>query len=347
MSAYSDFKAFYHKKRIKDLREGRLIPPVFAQFDLTNKCNLHCNYCFFKVFPLEDFDVEDTWELDDVLRVLGELREMGVKAVEWTGGGSIECHPHYKRILEKAKALNFEQALVTNGTLLDDEALDIISDFEWVRFSVDAGEAKTYAKIKGVSEAMFWTTCDNIKNLSLIKKPSNVIGFSFIVCRQNYKEIKNAAKFAKGIGCDNARFSLAFTPEREQLFKGIWEHILEQLEKAKKLETETFKIFAFSNRINDMSHKNLSRYCGSHHFCASIASNGVVYPCCRLRFMSAFRLGNLKKQSFRDIWYGEKRRKFIESISKGCPIGCWFYHKNKVIEALITPKKKVKHVNFV
>ncbi len=347
MSAYSDFKAFYHKKRIEDLKKGKLIPPVFVQFDLTNRCNLKCNFCFYKVFFPKDFKVGDTWKVSDTLRVLGELEQMGVKAIEWTGGGSVECHPHYKEILKKAKELGFEQSLVTNGTLLDDEALAIISDFKWVRFSVDAAEPKTYAKIKKSSETMFLRSCENIKNLGLMKKSDNVLGFSYIVCRENYKEIESAAKLAKRLGCDNVRFSLAYTPQKEKLFNGIWEDVLKQFEKAKKLETDTFRVFAFPNRINDLSYKNLSSYCGVHHFCAVIAANGLMYPCCRLKLMSAFSLGDLRKQSFRDIWYGRKRKKFIESISKGCSIGCWFYGKNKVIQALITPKEEVRHVNFV
>lgn len=340
--AYSPFKAAVHRDKIDQLKRGELITPSFVQWDLSNKCNLNCSFCFYKIHSLSDWNATEIMPTDVVMRVLDELKAFGVKAIEWTGGGSVECHPDWKKIILRAKELGFEQALVTNGTLLDDEGLHIIKDFEWVRFSVDCADKKTYKKIKGFD--YFDKVIHNIQKLNSIKTQNNIVGLSFIVCKDNYKEIINAARLAKELKCDNIRFSLAMTPEKEKYFKNIWLEIIKQLEQAKKEETGNFKFFSFSNRIYDLARQTLSDYCGFHHFCGVIAPRGV-YPCCRLKDDAKYNLGDLKKDSFANIWFGKKRKEFIKSIENGCPFDCWMTEKNKFIEYLI--KESPVHKNFV
>ena len=95
-------------------------------------------YAYELALEKSDFKPEDSMPTKIVFRVLDELKSLGVKAIEWTGGGSVECHPDYKQILNRSVELGFENALVTNGTLLDNGALQLIRGFDWVRFSVDA-----------------------------------------------------------------------------------------------------------------------------------------------------------------------------------------------------------------
>ncbi|MHA1852569.1 MAG: radical SAM/SPASM domain-containing protein [Candidatus Heimdallarchaeaceae archaeon] len=339
---YSPFKIAHHKKKLYHLSKGRLIMPVFIQWDLTNKCNNNCSFCFYKINPLTDWNKNDEMPTDIVFRVLEELKELGIKAIEWTGGGEPTLHPDHKEIFKRAKKLGFEQALVTNGTLLDEKTLQIIKDFEWVRFSVDAATAETYRAIK--STDLFDVVIRNLRRLIRIHEENCIIGFSFIVCPDNYREILMATKMAKALGCDNIRFSLAMTPSKEKLFENIWDECLDELELAKSEETEYFKVFEFSNRINVLAKDVLSDYCGYHHFVGVIAPRGV-YPCCRLKDDATFNFGSLEKHTFKEIWKGKKRRRFIESIKNGCPYDCWMTEKNKFIKYLIT--KDVKHVNFI
>jgi len=166
-----------------------------------------------------------------------------------------------------------------------------------------------------------------------------------IINRENYTEIEDLAQYAHDVGADNVRFSLAMTPQKEKLFYGIWEEAVEQMNKAAKLEDPRFKVFAFPNRINEISQKTLSPYCGYHHFTGVIGSNGGVYPCCLLKYRSGFNLGNLKEQTFEDIWKGDKRKAFKEKVDKGCNYSCWMTDKNKFIEYLLTDNPT--HKNFV
>ncbi len=342
---YSQFKVAHHKGKLYTLRKGRLISPVFVQWDLTNKCNNNCSFCFYKITPLTDWNDNDEMPRDMMFRVIKELKEMGVKAIEWTGGGEPTLHPIHKDIFREGERLEFEQALVTNGTMLDNEDFEIIKKFEWVRFSIDAATSETYEKMKETD--LFDTAIRNMKRLLEMRDKDCIVGFSFIVCRENYKEILAATKMAKDMGCDNIRFSLAMTPSRETLFENIWDDCLAELHLAKSEETKDFRVFEFSNRINMLARDILSDYCGYHHFVGVIGSNGSIYPCCKLKCNNRFNLGNLKNHSFKEIWMGYRRRQFIRKISKGCPFDCWMTSKNKFISYLLKKKEDVRHVNFI
>ena len=339
---YSSYKVAFHKDKLDQLKRGELPIPIFVQWDLSNRCNLNCNFCFYHIYSLSDWDSRKIMPKETAFKVLQELKELGIKAVEWTGGGSVETHPDWKEILQRSKDLGFENALVTNGTLLDEEGLQLIKDFEWVRFSIDAATPQTYKTIKRVD--LFDKAINNIKRLLEIRDPKNIIGYSFIVCKENYKEIYKATLNAKSLGCDNVRFSLAMTPLREKLFKGIWDKCVKEIELAKEEETKDFKVFAFSNRIYELALKTLSEYCSYHHLVGVIAPTGV-YPCCRLKDEGKYNFGDLNGKSFKEIWYGERRKEFIKSIENGCPYDCWMTEKNNFIKYLLLDKPR--HVNFI
>jgi len=338
---YSPFKVFAHMDKIEQLKRGKIITPVFIQVDLTNRCNLNCNFCFYKIHKLSAFDPKAEIPFETMKRMLREWKDIGVKALEISGGGEPLLHPNFKDIVKYAKKLGFEMALVTNGTLLDDETLELIKDFEWVRFSVDAVTPQTFKKIKGVD--LFDKVIENLRKLIEIKSENNVIGYSFVVCRDNYTEIHEAAKFAKLLGCDNIRFSLAMTPLKEKLFEGIWDECVYLMERAKREEDENFKVFQFSNRIYDLAGEVYSECCYYTDFVGVVAPSGY-FPCCRLKCDANFRFGSID-EPFKKVWFGEKRLRFLKMVRRGCPYDCWMTQKNKIIAALVNPPKK--HVNFI
>lgn len=345
---YSPYKAVLHADKLRQLQKGEMITPLFAQIDLTNTCNLNCNFCSYKVGNyspdhMKDFKMSDRISLEVIKKSFKDMRMLGVKAIEITGGGEPSLHPNYKEIIKYAKELEFELALVTNGTLLDDESIELIKDFEWVRFSLDASTSETYELIKG--NPGFNTAINNLKKLIKIKKRENMVGISFIVCKDNYFEIYNTTILAKKLGADNIRFSIAYTPEGDKPFIGIWDTIINGLERSKKEETKDFKVFSFSNRINDISQKTKNDSCYFHEFVASIGANGSIYPCCLLKYDPRFNFGNLNNESFESIWFGNKRKEFTEKVRTGCPFSCWMREKNQFLDFLV--KKDIKHKNFI
>jgi MoaA/NifB/PqqE/SkfB family radical SAM enzyme len=344
---YSPYKIIHHKQKLDAVQNGDIPFPVMIQVDITNECNLRCDFCFYMgklCEPLSDWNPKASIPTNVILRLLEEWKDIGVKAIEWTGGGSVEKHPEYKKILRKSIALGFENALVTNGTLLDNEAIELIKDFNWVRFSIDSASRKTYQAVKG--RDLFEIAIENIRKLNRIKNSTNVVGFSFVVDRLNYSEIYDAAKLAQSLGCSNLRLSLAMTKQKEKLFDTIWGDVIQNIELAKTLESKSFRIFSFSNRIHDLSRAQTSQFCYYHHFIGVVSPTGV-YPCCRLKDDKKFNFGKINEQSFKEIWFGVKRSQFIKSIKNGCPFDCWMTEKNNFAHYLAQQKNEVAHVNFI
>lgn len=351
---YSPYKASYHRDRIDQLKRGELIIPTQAQIDITNECNHHCPNCichFYKKIGLNStYDNCTSIPLDRIIKILDELKEVGVPSIEYTGGGEPQCHQGFSTILEKTIDRGFEWSLVTNGVLSNlDRDLQYFKKAKWIRVSVDASCAKTHSVMHGTSTNDFNKVIQFIK--TLMKECSNVIvGVSFLVSPLNYKEIINATKMFKNLGCSNMRFAVIYNPKGFKIYDGIWKNIEKLMWKAKKLETENFKIF---DLIHSTSHDMITfkrdySFCGYQQFTTIIGADQKVYPCCTLRYNEKTSLGDLSKQSFRDIWFGEKRKEWLKSnyLEGICSNhSCLMDKKNEFIDYLI--QNNPPHVNYI
>ena len=358
LDVYSSFKAAKYPEKIEQIRKDELPAPTQVQVDLTNVCNLNCSFCFYRQtwnggMLIDEWNNKLFIPTKNVIEMLDDMQEMGIKGLHVTGGGSPECHPDFDYIIDEGLKREFEMAIATNGTLLNEKRLEKLVKFKWIRFSVDTSNAETFKIIKGAGTGTFDKVINNIKRLVVLRKeykdvltPEDcIIGFSVIVCNENWKEIFECAKLAKELGCQNIRYSLAHTPQGDKIFEGDWIKIEELLENAKKLEDDTFKVFSFKNRINELRGDYGPQMCNYHHFVAAVSPTGV-YPCCFFKDKSRYNFGRLQDQRFIDIWYGEKRKEFIKRINKfGCTGWCWMRDKNNFINYLL--EEDVPHKCFI
>ena len=109
MTPYAVNKALWHQDRLADLREGRHPYPTHLHLVLADLCNLDCGYCAFRAggsISTELFAVRDGegaviqhnpnrfLDAEVARRTLGDCASMGIRAVEFTGGGEPTVHPH-------------------------------------------------------------------------------------------------------------------------------------------------------------------------------------------------------------------------------------------------------------
>ncbi|MGF1533524.1 MAG: radical SAM protein [Bernardetiaceae bacterium] len=122
----------------------RLIPhPVLCNYYLTYRCNARCSFC-------------DIWERpspfvrpEDVLQNLHDLRRLGVKVIDFTGGEPL-LHPQIPDFLREAKNLGFITTLTTNAMRYLRMAHSLQGQVDMLHFSLDAADAHTHDTLRGV-----------------------------------------------------------------------------------------------------------------------------------------------------------------------------------------------------
>lgn len=353
---YSPFKAAHHREHIECLKEGKLVLPTQIQVDLTNKCNHNCPYCFYRCAKNDKlnalFNERDFVPTERVMHLLDELSSIkwGVKtSLQYTGGGEPAVHPDFCSIINETVRRGIGFALVSNGAELPVNIVPQLACADWVRISVDAATKSTYAKSQGAKEDDFDYVIDLLGKLRNASD-SLVLGASFIVNPMNYKEVVDFTRMMKGLGLSNVRLSVAYTPRGIGLYKDIWHEIEDLARESKKFEDKNFKVFDLivPHLENlDLRQKGYT-FCGYQHFTAVIGADGEVYPCCTLKYNSATKFGNINKESFKDIWFGDVRKEWLLSdhLHNVCDKApCWMDRKNAFISYLC--RDNPPHVNYI
>ncbi|RLD77912.1 MAG: hypothetical protein DRJ15_12580 [Bacteroidetes bacterium] len=342
---YSPYKFAHHIGKLEDIKEGKIVAPVNLQLDPTNRCNSKCAFCFYDIHDLDNFSRRDQLGLEKIIGLLDDFKSLGGKSVEFTGGGEPLVHKDFDAMSAYAKGRGLERALVTNGILLD-KHMDVVKDYSWVRISLNSASPGGYADVHNVNSKNFGRVVNNLEELCKVKTDDNVVGVSVVVYEKNWEDIFRIGKIAKSSGANNYRISLAHTDEGAKIFSGIWDGVIDQIEKTKELGDDEFRVFSFSNRINDIAKQTRGGFCFYHHLTTAVGANGDVYPCCYFKYDDKFKLGNVNEESFVDIWKGEIRQEFIDGVGKDCYASCWMTEKNKFAQYLTTDKADVPHLNF-
>ena len=103
---------------------GRL--PLFGQWELTYRCNLHCIHCYTDVYNHPQYFPREL-QTEEILRILGELQKEGCLWLCLTGG-EIFMRKDFFRIYKFAKEKGFLLTLFTNGTFITEEVADVLKE---------------------------------------------------------------------------------------------------------------------------------------------------------------------------------------------------------------------------
>jgi len=117
--------------------------PILCNYYLTYRCNAKCGFC-------------DIWEkpspfitLEDVERNLLDLKKLGVKVIDFTGGEPL-LHPKLDQILHFAKSLGFITTVTTNCIRYPKYALRLKGLIDMLHFSLDAPTKEAHDASRGV-----------------------------------------------------------------------------------------------------------------------------------------------------------------------------------------------------
>jgi MoaA/NifB/PqqE/SkfB family radical SAM enzyme len=117
--------------------------PVLCNYYVTYRCNARCGFC-------------DIWEQpsptvapEDVRRNLDDLRRLGVRVVDFTGGEPL-LHPHLPDLLAMAKDRGLLTTVTSNGLLYPKRARDLAGKVDLLHFSIDSSVAAEHDASRGV-----------------------------------------------------------------------------------------------------------------------------------------------------------------------------------------------------
>lgn len=303
--------------------------PVSVEIDPSNICNFNCSWCCFK----ESKSKSPTMiEGKLFLKIVKELAELGIKSITFTGGGEPLMNESTLNAIILAYKKGIKVGLVTNGNLFFGLGANCMKYYEFIRISLDAGTDKTYQKVHKAKKGDFLRTTYNIGTLSLFKKKNHTIGISFLVHPDNYREIYKAAKLSKELGVDYFQIKPIYYLNSVKHTR-IWLKAKPYIDKALKLSDNKFRVFSMNYRFNDMvKAKRNYKKCRIHNYLTIIGADSKVYLCCPYRGNEKFCLGDLKKNTFKEIWNSKRRKKVINSIDMTkCPY-CRHNDYNEILE---------------
>jgi sulfatase maturation enzyme AslB (radical SAM superfamily) len=357
-NAYSDLKAAWHLDKISEMRDGIQIVPAQVQLILSDLCNQDCHFCAYRMtggFSSEQFGEGDNRNpnrkipTNKAMEILDDCSALGVKAIQFTGGGEPTVHPDHLDIFSYAQNYGMDTSLVTNGVLFRPGWESILPKMKWVRVSIDAGSPEEYSRVRNVKPEFYEKALANITSLAVeIERQGTdcLLGVGYVLTRENWSDAYEGCLRIRETGAANVRLSAMFSTEGAVYYQGVYEQIKEEIERIRTLSVPGFDVIdLFGERINDLvQHSPDYDFCGYQQFNMYIGGNLRVYRCCTTAYTAHGEVGDLTNQSLASWFYSQKKKEAYDGFcARGCQT-CQFNGKNRVINYAIG---KPQHVNFV
>lgn len=279
--------------------------PVSISFEPTTSCNLRCPECpsglraFTRPTGMlkKDFFSQT---IDDIHKELLYLI--------FYFQGEPYLNTSFLEMVKYASDKGIYTATSTNAHYLTDEAArkTVESGLDRLIISIDGTTQDTYKqyRVGGNLEKVI----EGAKNIVKWKKELNsktpFVFFQFLVVKHNEHQVEEIKRLAKEIGVDEVRFKSAqvydYANDPNQLIPTI-----DKYSRYKKNSDGSYTPKnKLANRCWKLWHANV------------ITWDGLVVPCCFDKD-ATHQLGNLKNESFKNIWQNDNYKQFRGELMQG------------------------------
>ncbi len=291
--------------------------PKWIAWEITRRCNLRCVHC--RSSSETEVKAHPDFSTEEALRIIDDIAGYA-KPVMVLSGGEPLMRDDVFEIARYGTGKGLRMCLATNGTLVDDAACQRIRDsgIRIVSISLDGAEEKVHDDFRGQKGAFE----GSVRAAGLFRKH----GIEFIVnssfTKRNQEEIPKVYALAKKLGA-TAWYMFMIVPTgrgeeimNELISKDDYEEILDwhyHMEKNEKdilvrptCAPHYYRIVLQKSKEEDSKFERRtlkfstggSKGCIAGQVIALINVDGDVLPCSYFPKPA----GNLRAQSFRDIW---------------------------------------------
>ncbi len=275
--------------------------PLAVSIEPTNHCNLRCPECPSgrreltrpRGFMEEEFYRDIIGQLSPQLLYLTLYFE-----------GEPYLHPGFSKFVSVARERRIFVASSTNGHFLTKEnaRATIDSGLNRLIISVDGADQHTYAQYRAGGNLQ--QVLDGIGTLAAIRKQMHrctpEIVMQCLMLRPNEHQFDQIRHMGKKAGADRIRFKTA------QFLN------LDQYHPLMPVTTRYARYRRNANQTLTIKHRQPNACLRMWSSCV-ITWDGRVVPCCFDKD-ATHSLGDLTRQSFRDIWHGKRAEHFRKQI---------------------------------
>jgi len=287
----------------------------------TDRCNLNCKFCWRLEKP-ESSEKDKELTIGEIKNILEDCKKLNVKTIDFTGGGEPFIREDIFGLIELAKSYGFEVTLTTNASFLTEEKIEelIKLKLDDICFSLESYDSKINDYLRG--EGTFEKSIESIKIFNKFKRNYSskkpIIRVATVITNVNYKDLDGLVDLVSENNITAINFSVMFEWESN---KGIsMRNEKDVLGVLKKLKNKIKKLDLNSNINAIIKHglfeHDLPNFCFAPWEMVFINSKGEVLACCTLASYHENIIGNVKKNTFYDIWSGEQMEKFRERIKQ-------------------------------
>jgi len=279
-----------------------LAVPISVHLDITYRCNERCVHCYL---DHDDKGEMSTAEIDDVLQQLAQAGAFFLTL----SGGEVLMRRDFFRIVERARELQFNVKLKTNGVMVREPEAQRIRDLgvEQIQISVYSHRAEIHdgitklpGSLRRTIDAIRFLKSQGLKvTIANVLMSGNLHDGSAVIALAKELEVFYTVDPTITPKMDGDRSVLNFRISSKEL-KGVFRN--EQL---------VGDVAEFCAPPSAPDEEIMDGYpCSAGHTSCYISPYGDVFPCVQFPLLC----GNLRKQKFAEIWHDSPQLKEVRSI---------------------------------
>ncbi|MEM8600542.1 MAG: radical SAM protein [Bacteroidota bacterium] len=284
--------------------------PVLCNYYVTYRCNAACGFCDIWQQPSQLISLEDAE------RNLDDLRRLGVRVIDFTGGEPL-LHPKIGDLLTMAKERGFLTTVTSNGLLYPKRAKKLQGRVDLLHFSIDSPVPHEHNASRGVK--CFSKLMESVEvALDLGERPDLL----FTVTNENVHHLE---RIYETISRPNGLI-LILNPlfEYNTLGEELADEVMERMAALAK-QPYAYLNPAFLTLRRRGGNDPAAPVCKAVSTCVVISPfNELVLPC----YHAGMEKLPIKGQLY-DLWHGERVAWHRETegrhaVCRGCTINCYF-----------------------